>query len=122
MNVLYIATKLYKRNGLTNKECAQMIAENFALISNEYEPIKTKDLPTFLPSLRAPQLEEYTVYKRLSQQKKTKSTLPIDIPASLRKEFAPELAGPLTDIFNQCLIIQNCGNMNGLPLSQGISP
>jgi len=35
--------------------------------------------------------------------KKTKSTLPIDLPYKLRKEFAPELAVPLTNIFNSCL-------------------
>ena len=33
----------------------------------------------------------------------TKSTLPIDIPARLRKEVSVELAKPLIDIINSCL-------------------
>ena len=89
--------------GLTNKESATKIAESFAAISNEYLPLDVSLLPSFLPAPPPRQLEEYIVYKRLSEQKKTKSTLPIDIPATLRKEFAPELAGPLTDIMNKCL-------------------
>ena len=43
------------------------------------------------------------MYQRIQEQKKTKSTLPIDIPEALRKEAAEFLAEPLTDIFNACL-------------------
>ena len=75
--------------GLSNKESATKIAESFAAISNEYLPLDVSLLPSFLPAPPPPQLEEYIVYKRLSEQKKTKSTLPIDIPATLRKIFAP---------------------------------
>ena len=50
---------------------------------------------TFLPELE--------IYKRLKKQKRTKSTLLVDLPDSLRLEFAAELTGPLTDIINNCL-------------------
>ena len=43
------------------------------------------------------------VYKKLLQTKKTKSTLPIDIPAQLRDECAVHLAAPLTLIINHSL-------------------
>ena len=36
--------------------------------------------------------------------KRTKSTLPIDIPDSLRREAAEFLAEPLTEIYNTCLV------------------
>ena len=45
----------------------------------------------------------YKVYKNIQNQKKTKSTLEIDLPAELWKEAAEFLAEPLTHIFNTCL-------------------
>ena len=41
-----------------------------------------------------------------TKQKRTKSTLPVDLPDALRIEFSAELAGPLTDIINTCLMEQ----------------
>ncbi len=82
---------------------ANKIASHFARISQSYEPISADKLPSFLPAQPAPVIEEYQVYLELSRMKKTKSTLPIDLPYKLRKEFAPELAVPLTNIFNSCL-------------------
>ena len=87
-----------------NAQCAQKIAEHFSSISNEYSPIDSTTLPCYLPALPPPQLEEHQVYQRLIRIKKTKSTLPIDIPDKLRKECAVHLAAPLCDIYNDCLI------------------
>ena len=56
-----------------------------------------------MPSPPPPQLDEVTVYQRLKQIKKTKSTLPIDIPEKLRRSCDIFLAEPLTIIFNNCL-------------------
>ena len=72
-------------------------------MSQEYLPLNRNDLPAFLPALPPPKLDEIQVYKRLERMKKTKSTQPIDLPYQLRKEFSPELAAPLTDIYNSCL-------------------
>ena len=80
-----------------------MIAEHFASVSNEYLPVDLQELPSYLPALPAPQVEEYDVYLRLRKMKKTKSTLPIDIPDKLRKECSPNLAAPVSHIFNDCL-------------------
>ena len=88
---------------LSNYDAAQKIAEHFASISNEYFPIDNSKLPCYLPALPPPQVEEYQVYQRLNQLKKTRSTLPIDIPMKVRKECAPFLAEPLTVIINNCL-------------------
>ena len=90
-------------DGLTNEESAQVIAEHFASISNQYLPVDEAQLPCYLPALPPPQVDEYDVYLKLKGQKNTKSTLPIDIPDKLKKEFAPELSLPLTDIINACL-------------------
>ena len=84
-------------------EAAELIDEHFASVSQEYLPIDTSLLPAFLPAPPPPVIDELQVYERLKKLKKTKSTQPIDLPFKLRKEFAPELAAPVTDIFNSCL-------------------
>jgi hypothetical protein len=89
--------------GLDPQQQVQKVAESFAAVSNEYEPVDLNRLPAYLPSEEPPQLEVYKVYKKIQSQKKTKSTLAIDIPQSLRKEAAEFLAEPLTEIFNSCL-------------------
>ena len=86
-----------------NKQCAEKIAKHFASISNEYDPVDLTELPSYLPAPPPPQVEEHDVYLRLNRLKKTKSTLPIDIPDKLRQECAAHLAGPLTVIMNNCL-------------------
>ena len=85
---------------LSNKECANKIAEHFAAISNEYLPINYTQLPCYLPALPPPQVTEMDVYERLQKMKKTKSTLPIDIPEVLRKECSIHLAAPLMTVMN----------------------
>ena len=70
---------------LSNSECAQRIAEHFSRISNEYSPVDHEQLPCYLPAQQPPQVEEYIVYEKIKNQKKTKSTLPIDIPDKLRR-------------------------------------
>ena len=87
----------------SNKESAQKIADHFASISNEFLPINSETLPAFLPAQMPPQVEEYQVYSRLLKIKKSKSTLPLDLPDELRKECAAHLAAPLTLILNSCL-------------------
>ena len=88
---------------LTDQESANKIAEHFAAVSNSFNPIDTLELPCYLPSQLPQQVEEYRVYQKLCQLKNTKSTLNIDIPNKLRKEFSAELSKPLTDIINASL-------------------
>ena len=52
---------------LSNLEAANKIAEHFAAISNEYLPIQYSQLPSYLPALPPPQLEEYEVYMKLNK-------------------------------------------------------
>ena len=89
--------------GLNNLESAQMIADHFAAISNQYDPVDYTQLPCYLPAPPPPQVTEYDVYLRLRRLKKTKSTLPLDIPDKLRQECSPLLAGPLSSLINSCL-------------------
>ena len=90
-------------SNLDNAECAQKIAEHFASVSNEYYPVDINQLPCYLPALPPPQVDEHEVYLRLNKVKKTKSTLPIDIPDKLRLECSAHLAAPLSNIINDSL-------------------
>ena len=67
---------------------------------NEYCPVNPDQLPSYLPAQQPPQVEKHIVYQRLNSLKKTRSTLPIDIPDRLRRACSVELALPLTDIIN----------------------
>jgi hypothetical protein len=86
-----------------NKQCANKIAQHFATISNEYSNIDLSQLPAYLPAPLPPQVDEYEVYLKIKKLKKSKSTLPIDIPGKLRRECAPHLALPLKTIINNSL-------------------
>ena len=104
----------------TPSEQVAKVAESFAAVSQQYEPIDLSRLSAYLPSEQPPQLDVYKVYRKIKGQKKTKSTLDIDIPENLRKEAAEFLAEPLTNIYNECLkegVFPKPGNRNGVPLS-----
>ena len=89
--------------GMSDLQCAQAIGEEYAVISQSYSPVDLSALPAFLPAQLPPQVTEMEVWEKIRKQKKTKSTFPIDLPDSLRKEFALELTKPLVNIYNCCL-------------------
>ena len=86
--------------GLSNLESASIIAQHFAAISNQYLPVDNRQLSCYLPAQQPPHVEEYDVYLRLRKQKKTKSTLPLDLPDKVKGECSPLLA---TTIINTSL-------------------
>ena len=90
-------------DGLNASEQVEEVARAFSEISCQYDPVNLNLLPAYLPAEKPPQLNVYKVYRKIHGQKKTKSTLPIDLPQNLRKEAATFLAEPLTDIYNACL-------------------
>ena len=89
--------------GLNPDEQVQRVANSMAKVSCEYQPVNNSRLPAYLPSENPPQTDEYKVWSQIQKQKKTKTTLELDIPDRLRKEAAIFLAKPLTNIFNSCL-------------------
>ena len=96
-------TEIESLSGLSNKESANRIAQHFSEISNQYSPIDYTQLPNYLPAPPPPQVEEMEIYQKIKSIKKTKSTLPIDIPAKLRDHCAIHLAAPLALIINNSL-------------------
>ena len=89
--------------GLSDRECAEAVAQSFAAISQEYSPLDRSKLPAFFPAGRPEQVNVFQVINKIRKLGKTKSTLPIDIPDKLRMECVIDLAEPKTDIINTCL-------------------
>ena len=83
---------------LSELEIAELVAEFFIRISNEYLPI---DEPSNAGSLE--RIEEYEIAARLRHCKKPKSQLYGDIPPNLVSPNADILAIPLAHIFNQSI-------------------
>lgn len=58
----------------SNQEAAETIANFFAEVSNEYDPVNFTQLPSFLPAEKPPQVSELQVYEKIKKLKNTKST------------------------------------------------
>ena len=88
-------------NHLSDQQQAEVIAEKFASIQNEYDALKSEDIsvPPFSES-EIPQFHTAQVWFALSRLETNKATVPGDFPAKLIKEFAAYLADPFTDILN----------------------
>ena len=89
--------------GLSDQEAVEEVARSMAAVSQSYQPISFSELPCYLPAQEPEQVTIFQVLEKIKTTKKTRSTLPIDIPDKLRQECALDLAEPLTDIINSCL-------------------
>ena len=92
---------------LSVEESAELLADYFSKISQEFTPINATN---FSPALKdklasidpktVPILEEYEIYRKVSSAKKPNSTVPGDLPKKVVTTFSVELATPLETIFN----------------------
>ena len=96
----------YEEQNLNPKECANLIAQHFSSISQEYTPIKVDLLPDRVKQKilsnqgNPPVIEPHKVYEKFKSRKFKLSSIPGDIPPKLKREFQVEIAGPVADIFN----------------------
>ena len=91
---------------LSDQQSAERIADHFAAISSEFNPLNINLLPervqTKLNSLSSPPIiSEYECYEKIKQAKKPHSGVPGDLPSVITKEFTVELAGPLHGLLNK---------------------
>ena len=86
----------------TSQKQAEIIADQFASISNLYQPLKTEDIdiPSDVNSEPVPLFEPMQIYEKIKSMKKKASTVPGDIPWRIISEFSVELAFPLSNIYN----------------------
>ena len=98
----------YTQQNLSNLECAEMIANYFSTVSQEYSPLNVNNLPPNVqeylgnPDLNiSPILSHDDVWKKLVKAKKPNSIVPGDLPKKLTQRFTCELTPPVTMIFNE---------------------
>ena len=99
----------YSEENLTPVQSAERLAEYFSCISQEFEPIQIENFPPWIKDKlltgktdqSKPVLEEWQVYEKLRNSKKPNSLIPGDLPVKIVKEFTPELAQPVTQIYNR---------------------
>ena len=96
-------------NSWTASETAENLANYFCKISQEFEPISIskfshkikEELERGKTDASKPIFDEWIVYQKILSAKKPKTVLPGDLPVKIVKEFSPELAKPVTLIFNR---------------------
>ena len=127
------ALPLHEELGLNAEESADRIAEKFSKISQEYPAITLSGLPERVQAKiksaklsAVPYISRQKVENKIMKAKKTKGGVPGDIPAKLIKEFGPELAPPLSQLFRK---ISTTGKWpkrwrleQGLPLKKTNNP
>ena len=86
---------------LANIDQAELIAEKFAAISQEFDKLKDGDIsvPEFSVD-DIPVVSVGEVEKTLAQMNSNKSSVQGDVPAKLLKHFAKQLAEPVAQVFN----------------------
>ena len=94
-------------SNLSPLESAEILANYFSAISQEFEAIDEKN---FTPDLRekpitadyndVPIIEEHIVYKKILSAKKPNSSVPGDLPKKVVTTFAVELAKPGKLMYN----------------------
>ena len=93
---------------LTDRQCAEKIAEHFASISQEYSPLNVNMLPERVKArlrdgTNPPTITEYECFEKIKKSKKPKAVIPGDLPNTIVKEFMVELANPYSKLFNHIL-------------------
>ena len=88
----------------SDKIQAELIADRFAKVSNEYKPIDRNKIkiPPFT-SNSIPKIFPYQVEKKLEKIKANKASVPGDIPAIIIKRFAKYISIPLCNLINSCI-------------------
>ena len=92
----------------SSAQSAEIIAEHFSSISQEYEPLNLTKLPPnvqiFLSNANqnlAPKLTLHDVHKRIIKAKKPNGLVPGDLPKKLVQHCAATLSVPVTAVYNQ---------------------
>ena len=96
---------------LTDEQSTEKIANHFSAISQKFPPLSLSLLPKHIKDLvlspvnpdEVPVLSELDVLLKIIATKKTKSTVPGDLPKKLLVEFPAQLSPPVTNIFNSII-------------------
>ena len=94
--------------GLTVAESADRLANHFSAISQEFPPLLIENLPPHVQesinnrkNSEFPYISRQSVEAKIQKAKNTKGGVPSDIPVRLMKEFSPEIALPVAQLFRK---------------------
>ena len=96
----------FNRDGITleKPELVNVLNEFYVSVNSDIPPIDVATLPAFLPADKiVPTVEPYDVCIKLLEVSPFKAHGPDNVPSRILKEFAFELAEPISIIFNQSL-------------------
>ena len=82
---------------------ANLIADQFAKVSQQFPPVNTEALPAHQPSRPHPTIFPHQVKDQILKAKKTKGTLEGDIPIKLCKLVSTQVSEPLANIYNSAI-------------------
>ena len=89
---------------LSEGELAESLNDYFVSVASDTPPLDISSLPTFLPAaVPPPTVHPHEVCGKLLKRQTNKAMGPDNIPSRILKEFAHELAEPVTSIFNTSL-------------------
>ena len=90
----------------SNSKLAELIADHYAHISNQYKPLKNDDIPGELynPSSLTPYVAPIEVHKAIKSMNRKSATLSDDIPMKLIYFLGYEISFPLAHLINTCLL------------------
>jgi len=98
----------HQNRRINSTESAELIADHFSQISQEFEPLKVENLPkatqeylNHMSFCQTPVLSTYQVYERIKKSKKPMSQVPGDLHPKLVKSFPDLLVEPVTAIYNE---------------------
>ena len=85
-------------------ELAESLNDYFVSVASDIPPLDIPSLPTFLPAaVPPPTIHPHEVCSKLLNLRTNKAMGPDSIPPRILKEFAYELAEPVSSIFNTSL-------------------
>ena len=92
-------------DGIYDKLQAEIIADHYAVISNQYEPIRNEDFEEYMDfsSITPVIVEPEKIKKIINKMNHKAATVEGDLPIRLIKEFKEELSLPLSHLINSCM-------------------
>ena len=90
----------------SNKVQAEMIADHYSQISNQYQPLTGDDFSNYSngPGTLPPYVSAYKVNKVIKTMNRKSATVLDDIPMKLIYLFSYELSDPISHVTNACLL------------------
>ena len=100
------STTIAELSGLDGSQEMEVIADHYARVSNEYEPIKDDHFGEYSQQhqdKKPPNIGPYKVFRTLKKMNRNVATVPGDLPMKILSTFADELTLPLCHLINSCI-------------------